>query len=43
MDDILLASKQEGLLLAYAHSQKASKEQGLVMTPEKVQTEPPYS
>ena len=36
--------KQEGLLLApYAHLQKVLKEQGLVIAPEKVQTEPPYS
>lgn len=44
MDDILLAEREEGLLLAaYAHLQRALEEQGLVVVPEKVQTEPPYS
>lgn len=43
MDDILLAEKEEGLLLAaYAHLRKALEKQGLVIAPEKVQTEPPY-
>lgn len=44
MDDILLVQKQEGILLAaYAHLRQALKDQGLVIIPEKVQTEPPYS
>lgn len=44
MDDILLAHKQEGLLLrAYAEMQKDLKAQGLVIAPEKVQRFPPYA
>lgn len=42
LDDILLAHKNEGILLsAFAHVQ-ALRGQGLVVAPEEVQTEPPY-
>lgn len=44
MDDILLAHKQEEMLLAaYAHLQQGLKEQGLVIAPEKVQRKDPFS
>ena len=44
MDDILLAHRQEGTVLAvYACLQEALKRQGLIIAPEKVQTEPPYN
>lgn len=44
MDDILLACLNEGVLLrTFAHLQRSLEVHGLVIGPEKIQKEPPYS